>query len=294
MGAAGSSGPDFALLYGCLFAVATVAALVLRAGLQRPDDAPDPFAPALHPIEIAYLAGGVLSALESAVALVRHRVLARGDEWNESADHLEALPGVLTHDVSPVERAIYTLVAKHGGAVERARREAGAVLRPVRLRLTWLKLLAPEPSVRRARSLQLLLFGALLALGVARVAGVGIGGAAGRPSDFFVFWLWIAAAWLMTRVRPRPPCRSRRGDRLLEQLRAKHIALLWKLREQPHRLPANDFALAVALFGAPAGGQAYAAIGRVGARRTPSGVADDYFPDPEVPDTGFPDIGSNE
>jgi uncharacterized protein (TIGR04222 family) len=256
MGAAGSSGPDFALLYGCLLALVTVAALVLRAGLRRPDDAPDPFAPALHPIEIAYLAGGVLSALESAVASVRHRVSAHGDEWNESTDHLEALPGVLTHDVSPLEGAIYTLVAKHGGAVERARHEAGAVLRPVRLRLTWLKLLAPKPSVRRARSLQLLLFGALLALGAARVAGVGMGEAAGRPSDFFVFWLWIAAAWLMTRVRPRPPCRSRRGDRLLEQLRAKHIALLWKLREQPHRLPANDFALAVALFGAPAAREA--------------------------------------
>jgi uncharacterized protein (TIGR04222 family) len=291
MGTAGSSGPDFALLYGCLLALATVAALVLRAGLQRPDDAPDPFAPALHPIEIAYLVGGVLSAMESAVASVRHRVLARGDE---SADHLEALPGVLTHDVSPAERAIYTLVAKHGGAVERARHGARAVLRPVHLRLTWLKLLAPEPSVRRARSLQLVLFGALLALGAARVAAVGTGGAAGRPSDFFVFGLWIAAVWLMTRVRPRPPCRSRRGDRLLEQLRAKHIALLWKLREQPHRLPANDFALAVALFGAPAAGEAYAAIGRVGARRPPSGVADDYFPEAEVPDTGFPDIGSNE
>jgi uncharacterized protein (TIGR04222 family) len=255
MDAAGSSGPDFALLYGCLLALVTVAALVLRAGLQRPDDAPDTFAPALQPIEIAYLAGGLPSAMESAVASVRHRVLASGDEWDESAHRLEALPGVLTHDVSPEERAIYTLVAKHGGAVERARREAGAVLRPVRSRLTWLKLLASESSVRRARGLQLLLFGALLALGAARVAVVKAGGVPSRPSDFFVFWLWIVAAWLMAHVRPRPPCRSRRGDRLLEQLRAKNIALLWKLREQPHRLPAKDFALAVALFGARAAGE---------------------------------------
>jgi uncharacterized protein (TIGR04222 family) len=268
MGAAGSSGPDFALLYGCLLALATVAALILRAGLQQPDDAPDAFAPALHPVEIAYLAGGVPSAMESAIASFRHRILARGDE---SADRREALPEALTHDVPPVEHAIYTLVAKHGGAVGRAWREADPILRPVRSRLTWLKLLAPEPSVRRARGLQLLLFGALLALGVVRVAVVQAGGAAGRPSDFFVFWLWIAAAWLMTRVRPRPPCRSRRGDRLLEQLRAKNIALLWKLREQPHRLPANDFALAVALFGAGAAGEAHEAIGRAAReQRTPT------------------------
>jgi uncharacterized protein (TIGR04222 family) len=255
MGAA-DSGPDFALVYGCLLALATLAALALRAGLQGPDDAPDTFAPALHPIEVAYLAGGAVSAMESAVASVRHRALARGDQPARP----EALHEVLTYDALPVERALYALVAKHGGTAEQARREADPVLSPVRSRLTWLKLLAPGPSVRRVRGLQLLLFGALLALGMARVTTVETGAAPSRASDFFVFWLWIAAAWLMVRVRPRSPYRSRRGDRVLERLRTKNIALLWKLREQPHQLPAADFALAVALFGERAAGEVYAAV----------------------------------
>jgi uncharacterized protein (TIGR04222 family) len=276
MDAADWFGSGFALLYGCLLAVATALALALRAGLQGSDEAPGTFAPTLHPIEIAYLVGGTVSAVESAVVSVRHRALAAG---NQPAHRLDALREVLTYDVLPVERAIYTVAATHGGAVQQARRAADSVLSPVRSRLTWLKLLAPDPSVRRVRGLQLLLFGALLALGAARFAAVEFGGAPSRASDFHVFWLWIAAVWLVTHVRPRSPCRTRYGDRVLEQLRTKNIALLWKLRQQPQRLPANDFALAVALFGDRAVGEAYAAIGQVGTRRTPSNVPDDYSPD---------------
>jgi hypothetical protein len=71
-----------------------------------------------------------MSALDSAVASVRHRASAVGDQ---PAHRLGALREVLTHDVLPVERVIYTVVAKHGGAVERAQREADMALgRPVR------------------------------------------------------------------------------------------------------------------------------------------------------------------
>ena len=253
MGAADWLGSGFALLYACLLAVATAAALALRTGLRGPAEEAGTFAPTLNPIEIAYLAGGTMSALHSAVASVRHRASAVGDQ---PAHRLDALREVLTHDVLPVERLIYTVVAKHGGAVERAQREAAMVLRPVRSRLTWLKLVAPEPSVRRVRGLQLLLFGALLALGAARFAAVATGEAPGRSSDFVAFLLWIAVAWLVTHVRPRSPWRTRRGDAMLEQLRAKNIALFWRLQELPQRLPASDFALAIALFGEHTQGKA--------------------------------------
>jgi uncharacterized protein (TIGR04222 family) len=244
--AVNSVGVGFVLLYGLLLGLATVTALMLRSGLRGAGDALDTFESRLHPLEIAYLVGGPVRAMETAVASVRHRTAI---PVSDRAQPREALNEVLINDVVPTERAIYTLIARHGGEVERARREADPVLTRVRSRLTWLKLLAPEPSVRQVRRVQLLLFGAVLAFGVARVAAVERGAAPGRPSDAFVVLLSIAAAWLLTRVQPPLPYRSRRGDRMLEHLRAKHIALLWKLREQPHGLPATDFALAVALFG---------------------------------------------
>jgi uncharacterized protein (TIGR04222 family) len=244
--AVNSVGPSFVLVYGLLLGVATVTALILRSGLRGGDEALDTFESLLHPLEIAYLVGGPLRAMVTTVTSVRHQAISPvGDQTQPP----EALAEVLINDVLPTERVIYTIVAKHGGAVERARREAESALAPVRSRLTWLKLVAPEPSVRQVRRVQLLLFSAVLALGVARIAAVEAGTAPGRPSDTFVIVLSVAAAWLLTHVRPVSPYRSRRGDRMLQQLRARHIALLWKLREQPHRLPATDFALGVALFG---------------------------------------------
>jgi uncharacterized protein (TIGR04222 family) len=268
-------GPGFAMLYGCLLALAALAALALRTGLQGADDgAPDAFAPALHPLEIAYLAGGVTGAMESAVASVRRRALAHGDEPERRQ---EALHGVLTNDVLPAERAVYRIVAAHGGAIERARREAEPILAPVRLRLQWLKLIAAAPSVRRVQRLQLLLFVTLLTLGASRIVMAYAGDARGGSPDFVVLTLCGVAVWLLAYLRPVPPYRSRRGQRLLDDLRARHIGLLWKLRHRSHQLPANDYALAVALFGEGerAQGEAYAAIARVATPRAQQRVAID-------------------
>lgn len=255
--AVNSVGPGFVLLYGLLLGLATVVALMLRSGLRGADEPLDTFESHLHPLEIAYLAGGPVRAVKTTVASIRHRTVV---PVSDRAQHPEALNEVLINDVLPVERAIYTLVARHGGAVEHTRCEADPMLGPVRSRLTWLKLLVPEPSVRQVRRIQLLLFGAVLAFGAARIAAVEAGTAPSHPSDAFVVVLSIATAWLLIHVRPSLPYRSRRGDRILDQLRVKHIALLWKLREQPHRLPATDFTLAVALFDQNAAGEAYAAI----------------------------------
>jgi len=256
--AANSVGSSFVLLYGLLLGLATVASLMLRAGLRGTHEPVDTFESHLHPLEIAYLAGGPARAIKATVASIQHRTVT---PVSDQAQHPEALNEVLINDVLAAERAIYTLVVQHGGAVEHARREAEPVLAPVRSRLTWLKLLIPEPSVRHVRRIQLLLFGAVLALGVARIAAVKAGTAPIHPSDVFIVMLSGATAWLLVHVRPALPYRSQRGDRILEQLRVKHIALLWKLSQQPHRLPAMDFALAVALFDQDAVGETFPSFG---------------------------------
>jgi len=268
-------GPGFATLYAFLVLAATMVGLALRMGLERADDdESDTFAPALHPMEVAYLAGGVTAAMEAAVASVRRRALSSRDT---PVDRLEALHGVLVHDVLPAERAAYTLMAKHGGAVERARREADSILAPVRVRLAWLKLVAPATSVRRVQRLQLLLFGVLLALGGAQIIATRMSVAPGAHPDYVVLTLCGAAALVLAYVRPTPPYRSRRGQRLLDDLRARHIGLLWRLRHESQRLPTSDYVLAVALFGERerAEGDAYAVITRLATPRSRSGVGMD-------------------
>src|SRR5687767_3366204 len=116
--AVNSVGPSFVLVYGLLLGVATVTALILRSGLRGGDEALDTFESLLHPLEIAYLVGGPLRAMVATVTSVLHRAISPvGDQTQP----LEALTEVLINDVLPTERVIYTIVAKHGGAVERAR-----------------------------------------------------------------------------------------------------------------------------------------------------------------------------
>lgn len=253
MGVLDWRGPEFLILYALLLAAATIVATILHEA-RPPNDAPDAFSTRLEPLEIAYLAGGPMQALDAAVASLRYRAPPAS---RQRAEDQAAIDEQRLKDAPPIERALYDLAGQHKRPDSAVVRDAEVILEPVRSRLTWLELLVPRQHVQRVRRVQALLFTALLGLGVAKIA---VGLSRGRPIGFLLV-ACVVTLILLIYFLTRPPVRSRRGDRVVEQLKDKNVALMWVAGHQPHRLATADVALAVALFGGEALGGTVTAIG---------------------------------
>src|SRR5262245_1596597 len=101
------AGPSFLQFYLAAIAAALVAAWALRLLLREPGDEPGVEIDGLDPYEVAYLAGGLKTAVNAAlVSLVQQGALdVNGRDRRFSC--IGALPG----NVHPLERVIYQSVS---------------------------------------------------------------------------------------------------------------------------------------------------------------------------------------
>src|SRR5688500_12709245 len=109
-------GPEFLVLYLGLFAVAVIAALVLRFRLRGPGGElpPGQIPAALHPLEVAYLAGGSRQVSDAAIALL----VQRGSLAVDINDRSRLVASSLAPaGVTPLEREVFRAVGTHGGKV---------------------------------------------------------------------------------------------------------------------------------------------------------------------------------
>jgi uncharacterized protein (TIGR04222 family) len=229
---------DFLALYAGLIGAGLVLALLLRWALRRPGGAPaEP--PPLHPYEAALLAGGAAHAVNAAVAgLLQRGLLTLGESTGKLFPE-----GELPAEAHPLERRIHQ--APPGTRVDRLAPFAAAETDALDAHLRELGLTLTAPSAAQARWAPVVLL-----LGVALFGAVRL--AADLAADRSVALVALACAvpaaaavlaWF------KPPQRSRRGDRVLARLRARHEALAAEAPKQPDALPADDLTLAVGLFG---------------------------------------------
>lgn len=236
------AGPQFLGLYVVLLVVAWTIAHVARNLLRPPRDAVDAMSLALKPVEIGYLADGEKQALDAAMTSMAQRKLLAVDPARRSIAVVAAPPT----DADSLERRLYTFFGKNGRTIENARAEATPLFAPMRERLTRAGFLIPDEYRWMARWIPSLLLGAVLALGVAKVK---IGVSRDRPVGFLVLLCALTGGEAL-RLLVKAPQRSIRGDNALAAFRAGNEGLHVTAMVKPDRVPPEDMALAVGLYGA--------------------------------------------
>jgi uncharacterized protein (TIGR04222 family) len=236
------SGPHFLGFYLELAVILVIGATLLRRYLRQPADEASPEADDLTPYEVAYLAGEKSLAVNAAIAhLVQQGALAVNP-----AEHKLSVSEPLPVGANNLERAVYAAATTTGGETIR-NVHATATQEADKLggRLKELGLVVEDSQARWARWLPLLLMLSLLLFGVIKI---GVGVARHKPVGFLVAasvgTLVISLVGFARHVH-----RSRRGDRVLAQMRKDNAALQTAAGRNAKQLAAPDLTLALGLFG---------------------------------------------
>lgn len=221
------SGGPFLLLYLALMFATLVVCIAWRRALR--ENGAGGSGVTLEPLEVAYLAGGRMRAVDAGVADLLSRTAVR---WE--GDRLVAEPGA---DVPASLHGLLRAVRTDGrptAVIKRAATEFTLLRRTLQSRGLWLG----HDEERRARWLPAMLPAALAAFGTGKIL---VGLARGRPVAFLVVLVIVTViAGLVFAACASG--RSRLGDRVLAQLKARHA--------HATRAPrVSDLPLAVALAG---------------------------------------------
>jgi uncharacterized protein (TIGR04222 family) len=230
---------DFLALYCAVIAGGLGLALLLRWAMRSPGGAPGEL-PALHPYEIAYLAGGPSRAVHAAVAtLLQRGLLTLG------ASTAKLFPeGEPPADLHPLERQ--ALAAPPGTKINtEVDVLIGPEYAPLASRLEGLGLALAPPAAARARWAPVVVLALVLLFGLVKL---GVEFAAGQSVTMILIVCAVPAAlgalaWYMA------PFRSRRGDAVLARLRQEHAALEQQASGELESLTADGLIRAVGLFG---------------------------------------------
>ena len=234
-------GPTFLQLYIVVLAGCTFAALLVRAAM-RPAAAPlDPRGSALHPAEVAYLAGGDRQAVQATIAGLAQRDLIACDEKKRT---IWAKAPALT-SVDSFDRRLHGLLGAQPHSFEAVNTMARPVLASIRSNLEQLGLLESGDVRARVGMASAVVMLASVVLGIAKIS---VGVSRGRPVAFLVLLTAVAAiaAFVFLMNAPR---RSRTGDEMLRALRKRYAALEATARSRAESVTADDLALTVGLFG---------------------------------------------
>jgi uncharacterized protein (TIGR04222 family) len=246
------SGPEFLALYGILTAMVLVAAVALRQWLREDDPPVD--TKELEPQEVACLGRGAAGLLQSCLAgLVGDRRIEIDETPSGKLGPISIgnAKFKLRASVSPdtakteIERAMLASAAAPTGS------EAAEVLRAgkpfaemIESRLQSRGYLETNASFGPARWWPILLVGGLVTFGLLKLA---VGVSRDKPVGFLVVWL-IALAVVMF-LFARKPLRTRRGERIFNELKAKHEPLKTLSIVQPDAASAANLMLVAGLFG---------------------------------------------
>ena len=230
-------GPAFLLFFTSATLTGLVLAGVLRWSLRKPADEPPRNMPPLHPYEIAYLTGGPVLATNTALASMSERTLLRPRVGDRAVETHSPLPD----DAHPFERAIYDAIPKGHRPLSELRKDLRHATDALADRLRLLGLLPTRQQTFLAYTIPLLVTLIAPTMGLIKVY---VGMARNRPVAYLIIALLIAIPLGLV-VSVRTIRRSRRGDKVLKQLRARHARLQFA---QP-TMAGNDLALAMGLFG---------------------------------------------
>ncbi len=225
-------GPEFLALYAGLLVIAVVISWIARIWLLRTDESYQ-FTPngtdAIGPIEIAWMQGGPLRAVDcalvelaqkEAVAIDEDRIAAGKNSAHARADH-RVSELVLASVVASATPRPYHLIC----------RDAAVGMDGVRQNLVGKGLVLDRTQRAAAVALPVALFGGLLAFGIAK-AFVGV--ERGKPIEFLSLAMCITAVVMLLFILTVPKLTSN-GKRLLAKLRKE-------VRLNPKQLvPANRF-----------------------------------------------------
>ncbi|WP_406693393.1 TIGR04222 domain-containing membrane protein [Singulisphaera sp. Ch08] len=238
------TGPQFLSLYLLLLACAVALTAVIRWASRSPSDGPGPETLDLDPYDVAYLAGGELSAVDATIASLVHRDLVKVNPAGRTIDAVGSLSDDLLH---PLEQAVApnTGASEFGRKIATARQAAKPALEAIRLRLTSLGLLMDNEAVWGAQLLRTIPILAVLLLGLAKIQ---VGISRDKPVSFLVA-LCLATTLIEIGFLCVRPHRSRWGDHVLQQLRNQNAALQSTGSRRAADLVGPDLTLAVALFG---------------------------------------------
>ncbi|HEY1785979.1 MAG TPA: TIGR04222 domain-containing membrane protein [Pirellulales bacterium] len=247
-------GPDFLKLYGVLFVLAVVAALLTRRWLRTEgnDNAQADWQPSIA--ETAVLAAGTKRAAFTALAALVHLGAVRIDNRATRGKFLGiSTPGrpdyVVTRSNaeceivnSPLEKAMYDAIGP--GVSPRllpglVKDETEQIVRNLRER----QLIMEPGQAWWVRFVPAMIVGSLLPLGVVKLI---VGISRGRPVGLLVFALLMTTPVVLI-VANLPYWRTRSGNRLLSRLRNKHARYKYYCGKAGS--PTSEVGLAFALFG---------------------------------------------
>jgi uncharacterized protein (TIGR04222 family) len=223
--------------------VAVAAAFLLRWWLRQPGgEVPPGRMPALHPFEVAYLAGGTKAVTDAAIATLVHRGTLAVDAKKRRLVASSLPP----EGVTPVEVAVHRAVEEHDGKVSSVRRAVRDIARSAATRLETLGLVTGDAQARLVRFAPALVLLAVVVLGIAKIV---IGMERHRAVGLLIALVVVTfLAGVIFAVLA--PFRTRRGKHVLAGLKRERAALQATAARAPNSLAGDDLALAFALYGA--------------------------------------------
>lgn len=235
-------GPEFLLFYVVALMVAAAMALALRERSRGPADDDPRGAGRLSTEDAAYLAGGLPQVLQLGLAELIKREHV---ELDATTSRLRALKP-LTREASEAMRTLHRIIDASGSmALKDLEAGAAAAWAGRYDRLVREGLMLSHAESLRARLLGLAPAALLLLVGATKI---NIGISRDRPVGYLLVLCCVTVV-LMAGYFAAPLKRSRRGDRHLEALRARNVALRETAHQDPDRLGYADFSMAVALYG---------------------------------------------
>ncbi len=233
-------GPDFLAFFILLFGVCLCLAFWLRGRLRVPTADGDLPVLNLSAYELAYLNGGKILTVNTAIAnLVRQRILFL------DAKEKRLLPGnQKPGELSELERVICTAVARPGGEkIGEVRVAAKTIVGEISEQLKALGVVVDDMQARKAIWLPLLIAFTPIALGGIKLF-VGIN--RGKPVGFLVALMFISLIISLIALARRP-LRSRLGDAVLKHRQSEQGNLKDSLGD--NSMNPMLFATGIGLFG---------------------------------------------
>jgi len=234
-------GPDFLKFYALLFGVCFVLALWLRRKLRTPLATKPLNVPELDGYTTAYLNGGKVLAVNTAIANLTRQKTMRIDAKDRNITSLVPEPN-FEHDL---EKAVYRAAESNSGSKIGGVREAAMpVMEGLMANLQARGLVVTDAQARKARWIPLLVVIPVIAVGIAKIF---VGLSRGKPIGFLIGLCAVSLIASLI-IFARRPLRSRRGDAVLKKMQERHVGAR-RLGRGLGVISGAEFAGVVGLFG---------------------------------------------
>ncbi|MDB6025570.1 MAG: hypothetical protein JWM68_1793 [Verrucomicrobiales bacterium] len=233
------TGPTFLGFFFWLCVACFGAATVLRWKSREPGELESEDYSTMDPYSMAFLNGGRILAVNSAIANLIERKVIRADASDRKLYLVSSLPD----DAPPLEKALVASIGS-GETIANVRAAAKPVVTAMMQQLQNHGLIVSDEQASKAQWTATLLALVPVLLGIVKI---GVGLSRGKPVLFLLIGCAVAAVAAFIAFARRPH-RSRRGDVALELLKASYRKLE-NLKWHPGALTPEQLAMGIGLFG---------------------------------------------